>query len=379
MAQENTKPTLPSEEDEIDLIALAKTLWSGRKTIIKITLIFMVIGLFVAIFSEKEYTASTTIVPATQGKSIGGSLGGLAAMAGINLGSLGSDSGISPSLYPQIVNSIPFQKQLLQTPLTIEGQDKPITYTEYYTNVYSPSLLGYIKKFTIGLPGLILKAIKSKPVIPSNVIPSGVEGQAKAQIQTITDDENQLIKQLKNQLAIDINDKDGYITISATSPEAKAAAQLARRAQILLQHYIINFKVQKSKEQLKFIQGRYQEKEEEFRTIQNQLASFKDRNQNINTTLAQSKLVQLQSEYDLAFSIYTELAKQLETQQLQVKQDTPVFTVLKPVTIPMAKSKPKRVMILVIWVFLGAILGIGTVFGKEFMSSLKKQWKIYEE
>jgi LPS O-antigen subunit length determinant protein (WzzB/FepE family) len=378
MAQENTKPTLPSEEDEIDLIALAKTLWSGRKTIIKITLIFMAIGLFVAIFSEKEYTASTTIVPATQGKSIGGSLGGLAAMAGINLGSLGSDSGISPSLYPQIVNSIPFQKQLLQTPLTIEGQDKPITYTDYYTNVYSPSLLGYIKKFTIGLPGLILKAIKSKPVIASRH-PELVEGEVKEQIQTITDDENQLIKQLKNQLAIDINDKDGYVSISATLPQSEAAAQLAKKAQELLQHYIINFKVQKSKEQLKFIQGRYQEKEKEFRNIQNQLASFKDRNQNINTTLAQSKLVQLQSEYDLAFSVYTELAKQLETQQLQVKQDTPVFTVLKPVTIPMEKAKPKRVLILVIWTFLGAIIGIGIVFGKEFMSSLKKRWKTGEE
>jgi uncharacterized protein involved in exopolysaccharide biosynthesis len=375
MAQENTKPTLPSEEDEIDLIALAKTLWDGRKTIIKAILIFMAIGLFIALFSEKEYTASTTIVPATQGKSIGGSLGGLAAMAGINLGSMGSESGIPPTLYPQIVNSIPFQKQLLQTPITIEGQNKSITYTDYYTNVYSPSLLGYIKKFTIGLPGLILKAIKSKPVI-GNKVKQSVDGN---QIQTVTDDEYQLIKQLKNQLVIDINDKDGYVTISATLPEAKSAAQLAKKAQELLQHYIINFKVQKSKEQLKFIQGRYQEKEKEFKTIQNQLASFKDRNQNINTTLAQSKLVQLQSEYDLAFSVYTELAKQLETQQLQVKQDTPVFTVLKPVTIPMAKSKPKRVMILVIWVFLGAILGIGTVFGKEFMSSLKKQWKIYEE
>ncbi|MDX1828781.1 MAG: Wzz/FepE/Etk N-terminal domain-containing protein [Lutibacter sp.] len=370
MAQENTKPTLTSEEDEIDLIALAKTLWDGRKTIIKAILIFMAIGLFIALFSEKEYTASTTIVPATQGKSIGGSLGGLAAMAGINLGSLGSDSGISTSLYPQIVNSIPFQKQLLQTPITIEGQEKPITYTDYYTNVYNPSLLGYIKKFTIGLPALIIKAIKSKPVI-ANKVKQSVDGN---QIQTVTDDEYQLIKQLKDQLVIDINDKDGYVTISATLPEAKSAAQLAKKAQELLQHYIINFKVQKSKEELKFIQGRYQEKEKEFKTIQNQLASFKDRNQNINTTLAQSKMVQLQSEYDLAFSVYTELAKQLETQQLQVKQDTPVFTVLKPVTIPIEKAKPKRVLILAIWTFLGVIIGIGMVFGKTLLGGLKKDW-----
>jgi len=360
------------EEDEIDLIALAKTIWEGRRTIIKTTLIFMAIGLFVALFSEKEYTASTTIVPATQGKSIGGSLGGLAAMAGINLGSMGSDSDISPSLYPQIVNSIPFQKQLLQTPLNIEGQNKLITYTDYYTNVYSPSLLGYLKKYTIGLPGLLIKAIKSNVIAKEERLK---QSAAKNQIQTITDDENTLIKQLNNQIVLDINDKDGYITISASLPESIAAAQLAKKAQELLQHYIINFKVQKSKEQLKFIQGRYQEKEKQFKSIQKQLANFKDRNQNISSTLAQTKLVQLQSEYDLGFSVYTELAKQLETQQIQVKEDTPVFTVLQPVSVPIEKSEPKRVSILIIWIFIGGFIGIGIVFGKEFLALYGDKWK----
>jgi len=56
-------------------------------------------------------------------------------MAGVNLGSMGSSSGISPALYPQIVNSIPFQIELLQTPLTIKGKDKPISYSNYYKNI----------------------------------------------------------------------------------------------------------------------------------------------------------------------------------------------------------------------------------------------------
>ena len=65
-------------DDEIDLIQLAKTLWNGRKTVIRTTLIFMVLGLFIAIFSAKEYTASTTMVPqSAEGGSKLGSLGGL--------------------------------------------------------------------------------------------------------------------------------------------------------------------------------------------------------------------------------------------------------------------------------------------------------------
>jgi uncharacterized protein involved in exopolysaccharide biosynthesis len=50
------------EEDEIDLIALAKTFWNGRKTFIKTFFIFLSIGLFMAVFSPKQYSASTTIV-----------------------------------------------------------------------------------------------------------------------------------------------------------------------------------------------------------------------------------------------------------------------------------------------------------------------------
>ncbi len=78
------------EEDEIDLIALAKTLWEGRKNIIKITLIFMGIGLFVALTTPAEYTSTVVVKPTlSDSKSkLGGSLGGLVTMAGINLGGL---------------------------------------------------------------------------------------------------------------------------------------------------------------------------------------------------------------------------------------------------------------------------------------------------
>ena len=58
---ENTNKNMPQKysnhEDEIDLIALAKTLWGRRKEVVKITLIFVVVGLFVALTSPAEYTS----------------------------------------------------------------------------------------------------------------------------------------------------------------------------------------------------------------------------------------------------------------------------------------------------------------------------------
>ena len=365
----NKQSASPVAEDEIDLIQLAKTLWAGRRSVIKTTLIFMLLGLFIALFSAKEYTASTTMVPqsAEGGSKLGGSLGGLAAMAGINLGSMGGGSTIPPTLYPKIIASVPFQKEMMKTHLTIAGQKEKVTFQEYYMEIVKPGLLGYIKKYTIGLPSVIIKAIKGDASTP-------LSNQLTDNLLTISQDEKSLMNLLSSQLSLEVNDKDGYVSISARMPEARPAAEMVQRAQILLQEAITNFKIQKAKDQLVFVEERYAEKEAAFTIAQNKLARFRDQNKNVSTAMAQTQLERLQSEFSMASSVYTELAKQLETQKIQVKEDTPVFTIIEPVAVPLDKSKPKRPMILIIWTFLGGIVGVGMVFGKQFMGSVRKQW-----
>jgi len=70
-------------EIEIDLLDIARKLWGERRFIVKITIGFAIFGLFIAIFSPKEYSSQTTLVPQigdTKNK-VGGNLAGLAAMA----------------------------------------------------------------------------------------------------------------------------------------------------------------------------------------------------------------------------------------------------------------------------------------------------------
>lgn len=358
-----------NQDDKIDFIQLAKTLWEGRKTVIKTILIFMAIGLIIAIFSPKEYTASSTFVSQTRDEAkIDKNLGALAAIEGINLVSMSSASGISPELYPQIIKSIPFQLELLQTPLTIDGQIEKVTYTYYYSNIHSPGLLGYIKKYTIGLPALLIKGIKGKPKSITNL------SSRIPEIQSITIEEHGLINQMKNQLGLIVNKKEGYVTISANMPEAIASAELAYKAEKLLQQYVIAFKIKKSNDQLDFIKARYLETGKRFKAVQQKLALQRDRNKYLTTALAKTASEILQDEYNLIYGVYTELAKLLEAQYIQVTEDTPVFTVLEPVSIPIEKSKPKRGVILIIWIFSGGIIGVGMVFGKTFVLDAKKQW-----
>lgn len=64
----------------------------------------------------------------------------------------------------------------------------------------------------------------------------------------------------------------------------------------------------------------------------------------------------------------------MEQAQIQVKQETPVFSIIQPISIPTESSKPNRKMILFIWVFLGGVVGVAWVFGKEYFNDFKKKW-----
>jgi len=84
MEQQNL-PQPVQTHDEIDLIDLLRKLWVKRKFILMVTGVFLLIGLFVALFSPVSYTASCTVVPQS-GENKTGGLSGVAAMMGVNLG-----------------------------------------------------------------------------------------------------------------------------------------------------------------------------------------------------------------------------------------------------------------------------------------------------
>ncbi|AWL78138.1 capsule biosynthesis protein [Capnocytophaga canimorsus] len=355
---------LNKEEDEIDLLELLRKLWQAKKTILIVVFVFFVLGLLMAILSPKEYTATTIIVPQTSGNSkLGGSLGGLAAMAGVNLGKSSTED-IPPTLYPKLATSIPFKRKLLQTPLYFETLGKSVSYQEYYWQYAKPSTLDVIKKYTIGLPALLF----SKKEENTSEI-----NHKQEQIISLNRQEEGLHHLIDAQLKLNVNEKEGFVTLNYSMPEALAAAQMLQRAQELLQNSIIEFKVKKAKEELQFTEQLYLEAEKDFKAKQYALANFQDRNRNFSSSLPQTRLQQLQTEFNLAYGVYSEMAKQFENQKIKVKEETPAFTVIEPVSVPNEKSKPKRGMIIAIWTFLGSVLGIGSVFLKDFIRQLKAE------
>jgi len=363
MKETNVKQYL---DDEIDLIELLKKVFKEKKLIFKCSIIAGISGVIFALFQPNQYTSSTTFIPqlSSEVKSGGSSLSGLASLAGINLGGIDGSSEFPPTLYPQVVESVPFRLDLLSSNIQINNNS--LTLREYFLkDMNSYNFVGIVKKYTIGLPSLIVGFFKTDERSLSDL----------SSIYTLTEQDFELFKELSNVFSLSINEKEGFINLSFTDKDKKVAAQVAQTAQTLLQKKIIEFKVQSSKELLDFTSNQYNEKKKAFEKLQDDRAVFVDNNINISSSLFKNKLSRIESELSIAQTVVQQLASQLEQAKLQVNKDTPVFTTIKPVTVPFEKSAPKRSLIVIIFIFMGLIISSGYVLAKEPVIEIIKSIK----
>lgn len=380
--QENTNthtsgelPVRYAEEnasDEIDLKDIIRQLWVKRKFILITTGVFLLLGIFIAFTSPVSYTASCTVVPQT-GQKGGGNLGGLASMMGVNLGSAMSGETLSPSMYPHIVKSAPFGKEIMATPITVERSNSPITLYEYYTDKkYQPkSIFRGIKKYTVGLPGVILSSVRSGKEIGNNTF--AYADTITGKIITLTDDEKKVYDIINANIQFESNAKDGYIKLGYTFAEPQAVAVISQQLYNVLEKYVKNYKIQKEQDNLQFVEASYAEARRDFLQKQANLAAFQDANRGLVSAVARTTERRLSSEYDIAFTVYNELAKQLEQAKLAVKESTPVLTVIDPVVVPQEKSAPKRSMIMAVFLFLGLVISVGWVLVKPFFQDIARE------
>ena len=339
--------------DEIDLKEIILPLWRARKQILLIATICGILGGVVGFLTPETYTATSTFLPQTSqaGGGLSGSLGGLASLAGINL-STGAGGGgeIAPSLYATVLASSPFQKRILDSKIWLEGNS--ITYRDYLANQPS-SGLATLQKYTINLPGTIFSLfLEAKPTTPPLSDSTG--------LVHLTDQEYGLRNSLAGKINLINNDKkEGFVRISVVEGDPLIAAQVAKVTEEVLQYWIIEYKIKNAKAQYDFIEKQYEAKQKDFFSIQEQLANYSDRNQNVLAASYLTRLDRLQAEFDLVNSVYTELAKQKEQAAIQLNKDTPTFSVLDPVKIPRAKTGPKKSLYVLSAFFTGLIFSAG--------------------
>ena len=375
---ENNEKIETSVEEEgggIDIMAIIRQLWDGRKTIFICLGIFVVLGLIAAITMKRSYTVTTVMVPQLNSRQ-NSSLGSLATLMGIDLGVQASTADLSPLVYPEIVNSVPYRLELMHTPLHYMKVDHPISMFDYAMGGYDkPSVISYLLRYTIGLPGVIIGAIRGpQPEIEYNVESTGEGGEPVQRPIIVTVAEQKMLDVFGRIVSLDVNKKEGFITLMVKGTEPIQTAELAMKAQQLLQDELTRHRVEKSDSELQYVQKRFEEIKKENDYWQEQLAAINDRSLGLTTTRDRIERDRIQAKYNVSNAIFNELAKQLEQAKMQVKKDTPVYAVIQPVTIPMKPSN-SRAKTLIVWTFFGGIVGCGIVIGRGYWPKVKAMFK----
>ena len=358
------------EEEGIDILAFLRNIWAGRRTIILCTLVCMILGFVAALTMQRTYTVKTVMVPQMNSRN-NSSLSSLASLAGIDMGMDLSAKDLSPLVYPQIVSSVPFRRELLHTPLHYAKADTAVSTYTYYKKIAKPSFMSKVKKYTIGLPFVLLNAIRKEKTDSVVFNPAVATEDDSPKPIVLTKDEVLIMKVIAKSVSLTVDKKEGILTLTANGIEPVQTAELALKAQTLLQDEITRFRTKKAGRELEYIQARYDEAKKEAESLQASLAAATDRAQNMVGSSARIQRDRIQQKYNVANAVYTDMAKQLEQAKLQVKRDTPVLTVLQPVTVP-SKASNSRAKKLIIWTFLGFVLGCGIVLVRGFWPKFKE-------
>lgn len=349
--------------NEIDIIGLISLLWKKKKRIIYNCSIAFVLAVVIAFSLPKEYTAEVTIAPElSAGESNLGGLGSLAQMAGVNLGGMSDNEALHPDLYPIIVSSTPFLTDLLE--LKVKSQDGSIETTLY------DYLLHHCK--APWWKGLV------------SVLKSGKDGKDFRNLLNIPDkeltrDELLLLGGLGQQLEVTIEPKDGLITVQATMQDPLIAATVAQTITEKLQIYVDKYRTAKERNNVAYFENLYKESSEKYKQARQRYAQYADSHQDAFLASVRNELTNLENELQLAYSIHTQVAQQLEAAKAKLQEKKPIFAVLQPATVPFMPSAPKKKMIVITYVFFALFGTLFYILVKEKITRVRSCMKGYNK
>lgn len=346
------------DEDSIDLIQLLSKIWKNRLIIIKRTFFFSLIGIIFSLSQKNIYTASSVFYPHYESGDLTQSQGlqSLAGLAGIDLGSEASET-IPPTLYPNIISSTEFKIDILDSDINSNGNK--LSYREY--------LLEQKDQLTL------IKIFLSPFVFISKLISTNdTKLETENDILVLSEEEYDLHEDLLDIIYLELNEKEGFIKLSVEDYDPMIASKIAKTANELLQQNIIDFKLKNIDNTYEFVSSQLEIAKNNFYKLQDSLAEFNDRNITIRSDLFLNQFSRIESEYLISKNIYNELAINKEKTAIDVKKNTPIFTIIEPVVVPNEHSDPNRILIVFIFTFLGFVFSSFYIITK---TSLFKLWK----
>ena len=359
---QNMDQNQQTEEQEIDLLELARKLWRRRKSFYKSCGIAVVVALVVAFSIPKEYAVTVTLSPESGESSGSSSLGGIASMMGVNLGSGDGADALNITLFPDILSSNPFALELYGMPVTVEdGEETTSMPLNEYMESQSKPWWGWL----MSLPGKAVGGILS-------LFKDEEEGSAELNPFRLSKEETLKLEAIKKSMSATVDKKTGITTITVTLQDPLVAATVADSVVCKLQDYVTDYRTRKAIDDCAYWEKLYTERQSEYYTAQQKYAAYVDENKGLYTEKSKVEGDRLQNDMNLAYQVYSQTAQQLQLTRGKIQEAKPVFAVVNPATVPIKAASPKKLMILVGFVFLAFCGTAGWIlFGEDIWGKLR--------
>lgn len=327
------------------------------KILLKFSIIGVVLGLVIALTTPEEYTSGTTLMPHTSESSpVGnlGSLNNLAGLAGIDLSGGSSTTRFPLALYPNVVYSKTFKEDLLEAKFLFKNDS--ITFRTYLEEEIRPSAVGYI----LSVPWKILDLIRGE----------GTAEEESGELIVVDKATKKLYKAIDNLIFLSIDEIYYLVQLNVTTQDPHLSLQVAQYVKSYLINYIEEYSIVKLKENLDFLEKAISEKKEELNQVENELSRLIEGNQNVRSKKVELEIRNMEDYYDLIFSSLSSLQEEYEGVKLVIQKDTPTFSIINPLFLPIEKSSLSRLLILILVTILVTGITVVTLFVKKLKEDI---------
>jgi uncharacterized protein involved in exopolysaccharide biosynthesis len=342
-------------EISINFGEIFRTLKSYRILIATCAVLFAALGAIYSLTLPNEYSSTAKLLPELDAKS-GGASGGLksiAGLAGIDLGG-GSTSGeaIRPDLYPNIVQSAPLLQEVLKAKIYSTKHKKWQTVLDFLSEKQDAAPIDFG-----GDP-------KDEDVVSDVKLDKVPSAALSADLMKLNKKEQAAIKKLRSSVVLEIDKKSGVISLTTKLTNPVAAANITSLIQHYLTKYVTDYRTQKARQELTFLEKRLSESRSRYDQALFTLSAYRDQNMNLFLNVAKDREKKLQYEVDMAYNLYTTISGQYEEAKVKLHRETPVFKVLEPAQVAIQKDGPKRSLITIGFMFVGVFAALIYVFFK---------------
>ncbi|MBR1448437.1 MAG: chain-length determining protein [Prevotella sp.] len=344
---------------EIDVIGIARQILKEKKLLLKFLIIFLVIGVIVALNKPKTYTSEVILAPEMSAGGLGmsSSLADMASTFGFDIGGKSSMDAIYPEIYPEVFASTTFIMELTDVPVRTTSDNTLKTFEQHL-------------KLDTKVPFWNYPLIW----IGQLLAPRPSEGPANGNASTyLSKAEDELCNAIRGSISCEVSSKTSLISIKVKDQDPLAATILADTIHRRLQKYITAYRTQKARNDVEYYQKLLDENEEQYKEALLKYASYTDSHSNTQMATYQTKGEKLENEVQISLAAYNQVAAQLQTANAKVQECTPAFTVIQPASIPYKASSTPRSLIVVFFLLLGIVAdGIWIFYIRDFLKQRKK-------